>query len=201
MLDWSTITLSGACSALLTALILGFWKPWLGAYGGEKGKNLARKEDLDAILAEVRAVTITQKEIEAKLTGDAWTRQMLWNQKRDAYIALFNAKEGLANSFGSLKGAIGGLNKAPESEKSKPVSYLRESLTTPVGAQHAFASAYSLAVLFTNEECLAQIAKYVTGKTKTQDIYSEEWADTEFQNILVNLSGLPTIAKKDLGIT
>ena len=28
---------------LLQALILGFWKPWLGAYGKEKGKNIAPK--------------------------------------------------------------------------------------------------------------------------------------------------------------
>ena len=74
-LDWSTISLTALANAGLTAAIFGIWKPWLGAYGGEKGKNLARKEDLTEILAEVRAVTITQKEIETKLAGDLWRKQ------------------------------------------------------------------------------------------------------------------------------
>jgi membrane protein implicated in regulation of membrane protease activity len=61
--------------ATLVLLAFWFWKPWAGAYASENGKNLARKEDLDAILAEVRAVTIAQKEIEHKLSGDLWHRQ------------------------------------------------------------------------------------------------------------------------------
>ena len=67
-MDWSLV-ISGA-GFTLNALVIGFWRPWLSAYGGEKGKNLARKEDLSEILAEVRAVTKTQKEIESKLAGD-----------------------------------------------------------------------------------------------------------------------------------
>jgi hypothetical protein len=83
-MNWWTFVYVLAAGAL-NALILGIWKPWGAAYAGEKGKNLARKEDLDAILAEVRAVTITQKEIEHKLAGDLWNQQVLWNQKRDIY--------------------------------------------------------------------------------------------------------------------
>ena len=83
---------------LLQALILGFWKPWLGAYGKEKGKNIARKEDLDEILTEVRGVTRAQKEIESELKEGIWNRQMRWNQKRDIYGAL------LKNSISLLHG-------------------------------------------------------------------------------------------------
>ena len=79
-MDWS-LMVSGAALAL-NAVVIGFWKPWLGAYGGEKGKNLARKEDLDTILAEVRAVTFTQKEIETTLNNGMWNRQTLWAQAR-----------------------------------------------------------------------------------------------------------------------
>jgi hypothetical protein len=60
-MDWTPVYV--AAGALLNALILGIWKPWGAAYAGEKGKNFARKEDLDQILAEVRAVTITQKKL------------------------------------------------------------------------------------------------------------------------------------------
>ena len=78
-------------SPALTIVFLWFWKPWAGAYAGEKGKNLARKEDLEQILAEVRAVTITQREIEAKISGDMWERQWRLNQKRDVYTSLLTA--------------------------------------------------------------------------------------------------------------
>jgi fructosamine-3-kinase len=77
--------LQGIALVALNNLVLLFWKPWAGAYAGEKGKNLARTEDLDVILTEVRAVTKSQREIEAKISGDLWDRQMRWQQKRDVY--------------------------------------------------------------------------------------------------------------------
>lgn len=79
-MDWTLVYV--IVGVTLNTLVMYVWKPWTAAYVGEKGKTLARKEDLNEILAEVRAVTITQKEIEAKLAGDLWNRQMLWNQKR-----------------------------------------------------------------------------------------------------------------------
>ena len=80
--------MQGVALVALNNLVLLFWKPWAGAYAGEKGKNLARKEDLNEILAEVRAMTITQKEIEAKISGELWSRQMHWQQKRAIYARL-----------------------------------------------------------------------------------------------------------------
>src|SRR6516162_1998823 len=44
--------------------------------------------DLNAILAEVRAMTITQKEIEAKISGEVWDKETQWKGKRDAYAGL-----------------------------------------------------------------------------------------------------------------
>jgi hypothetical protein len=82
-MDWTLLV--ALCSLILNALVIGFWKPWLSAYGGEKGKNLARKEDLSEILAEVRAVTVTQKEIESKLAGDLWHKQTLWQEKKSIF--------------------------------------------------------------------------------------------------------------------
>ncbi len=67
-MDWNWI--HTIAIVVLNTLVLMIWKPWAKGYAGEKGKNLARTEDLDRIVAEVRAVTITQKEIEAKISGD-----------------------------------------------------------------------------------------------------------------------------------
>src|SRR5580700_7756163 len=97
-MDWTLIYVVGGVT--LNALVLGVWKPWAKAYSEEKGKTLARKEDLAEILAEVRAVTIIQKEIEAKLTGEQWDRQMRWNQKRDLYIDLLSTSQDAAEAFG-----------------------------------------------------------------------------------------------------
>ena len=92
-MEWSWIPSSAV--AIANAIALAVWKPWAQAYAGEKGKNLARKEDLDIILAEVRAITATQKEIEAKISGDLWMRQWRLNQTRDAYVGLLRALSGL----------------------------------------------------------------------------------------------------------
>jgi hypothetical protein len=87
--DWNW--LQGVTLVVLNNLVLMVWKPWAGAYAGEKGKNLARKEDLNEILAEVRAVAVAQKETEAKISGELWERQWRLNQRRDAYAGLLIA--------------------------------------------------------------------------------------------------------------
>ena len=48
---------------------------------------------------EVRAVTIVQKEIEAKVSGAVWDRQTQWNQKRDIYAGLLAAFSELELAF------------------------------------------------------------------------------------------------------
>lgn len=85
-------------AVILNNLILYFWKPWLGAYGAEKAKNLARKEYLNEILSEVRAVTATQKQIEAQLSGTEWNRQILWNKRFDVYSSAMSVLSDLEAS-------------------------------------------------------------------------------------------------------
>ena len=64
----------------LISLFVGFY---LAGYLREKGKNLATHEDIVKDLAQVRAVTTTTKEIEAKISNDVWDRQKRWELKRD----------------------------------------------------------------------------------------------------------------------
>ena len=77
---WLYVIVGTGASALLNFLVLYFWKPWAQAYAGEKAKNVARKEDLDKILLEVRAVTAATESIKADINGGLWERQMCWNQ-------------------------------------------------------------------------------------------------------------------------
>jgi len=76
-----------ASGVLINNLVLLVWKPWLGSYAGEKGKNLARQEDLERILTEVKAVTATQKEIESKISGEAWHAQWIMTERRNSYVS------------------------------------------------------------------------------------------------------------------
>jgi hypothetical protein len=62
----------------------------IGAYASsylkKKGENLATHEDIDKVLDQVRAVTTTTKEIEAKISGEVWDRQKRWELKRDVMM-------------------------------------------------------------------------------------------------------------------
>lgn len=70
---------------------------WAGAYFGgyltNKGENLATHEDIDKLVDQVRAVTQTTKEIEAKISDEVWDRQKRWELKREV---LFEATRALA---------------------------------------------------------------------------------------------------------
>jgi regulator of replication initiation timing len=73
-------------SPVLTIVLLWFWKPWASAYAGEKGKNIARKEDLDLLRAEVHATTQVAEQIKVELQASlaARERQMKW--RLDVYM-------------------------------------------------------------------------------------------------------------------
>jgi hypothetical protein len=124
-MDWNWVY--GIAVVAVNNLVLYVWKPWAGAYSGEKGKNLARKEDLKEILEEVRAVAATQKEVEAQ--------QMILNQRRDAYVNLIKALDGFMEWSGAIilkqEQELGkkeeGIVHAREVDVSKMFADLREA--------------------------------------------------------------------------
>src|SRR5208282_4811332 len=69
-----------------TTLVSGGVGLYLGAYLKKKGENLATHEDVDKLVEQVRAVTTTTKEIEAKVSGEAWNRQRRWELKRGVLL-------------------------------------------------------------------------------------------------------------------
>jgi len=66
----------------------------------KKGENRAIHEDIEKLVDQVRAVTTTTKEIEAKISGEVWDRQKRWELKRDV---LFEATKRVAIIFDRLK--------------------------------------------------------------------------------------------------
>jgi hypothetical protein len=57
---------------------------YFGGYLKTKGENFATHEDIDKLVDQVRAVTTTTKEIEAKISNEVWERQRQWEIKREA---------------------------------------------------------------------------------------------------------------------
>ena len=70
------------------ALVSGWVGFYLGAYLKKKGENKAIHEDISKLVDQVRAVTQTTKEIEAKISSDVWNQQKQWEMKREV---LFDA--------------------------------------------------------------------------------------------------------------
>lgn len=72
---------------------------YFGAYFKKKGENFATHEDIEKLLDQVRAVTQTTKEIEAKISSDLWDKQKQWELKREI---LFEAAKRLSGVEGAL---------------------------------------------------------------------------------------------------
>jgi len=68
----------------LGTLLAGFVGGYLASYMKKKGENLATHEDIAMLVDQVRAITTTTKEIEAKISSEIWDRQKRWELKRDA---------------------------------------------------------------------------------------------------------------------
>jgi hypothetical protein len=68
----------------VTTFVAGGAGAYFVSYLKKKGENLATHEDIDKLVAQVTAVTQATKEIEAKISNDAWGRQRRWEVRRDA---------------------------------------------------------------------------------------------------------------------
>lgn len=79
-------------TAMITVPLLAGFGGWFGSflngYSTEKGKNLATHEDIDKLVDQVKAVTQTTKEIEAKISDQVWDRQRRWELKRDQILKI-----------------------------------------------------------------------------------------------------------------
>lgn len=104
-------------SLIIGALIfLGglFTASFLPSYMKKKGENLATHEDFEKVLAEMRLVTQTTKEIEASISDKAWDRQRHWELKRDAVLAVLQALGKADDALLSYSGVLEADRKAKD---------------------------------------------------------------------------------------
>ena len=176
-------------TAVLVWLAMWALKPWAGAKSGEKEKNPARKEDLDAIVAELRAVTIVQKEIEHKLSGEFWDRQVRWNQRRDAYIEIINSAEELSGLYAVLPGVI----------EKNALTRLNETLSQIHSAQQRFSRAITVTMLFGTPECALVLKPFSDSRRPLlSDPPTADWAKEECNRVASLVAGIVAEARRDL---
>jgi hypothetical protein len=92
-MDGPLATMNLTWVAMFVPFVTAAGGAYLGSYFKKKGENLATHEDINKLVDQVRAVTTTTKEIEAKISGDLWDRQKQWELKRDI---LFDAAKRLS---------------------------------------------------------------------------------------------------------
>jgi hypothetical protein len=107
----------------ITTLVSSGAGSFLGAYLKKKGENLATHEDIDDLVDQVRAVTTTTKEIEAKISNDVWDRQKRWELKREV---LFGAMKKIAVAQDALQALCAfHMKKSSEKGMANPVTEVK----------------------------------------------------------------------------
>ncbi len=92
---------------------------FLGSWLRKKGENLATHEDIDKLIDQVAAVTDTTETIKAQIGSDLWTRQSVWQQKRDAYAKILNVSHSLRESLIDLTQAYRASERSGTEEQRK----------------------------------------------------------------------------------
>lgn len=186
-------------SAVLLALYLHIFQPWAKAYAETAAMLKARDERLDKILREVEAVTRTQEQIKADLSGDLWHRQTVWTQTKEIYANLLVAVQ----KMGFCVGTIPKL-KALRDQQSVPAArnHIAELLDERI---QIYNSSYSslvengaLARIFVSDECSKLLDSFNLRNDSALIIFSEEWATFNQPHLDILKRGLIATAKRDL---
>jgi hypothetical protein len=108
-----TSTIMALMSWAITALMAGFGA-YFGSYFKKKGENLATHEDIGKLVDQVRAVTVTAKEIEANISDRSWNRQKHWEMKREAIFSVMASLGRADEALHTLALAAKALNESKE---------------------------------------------------------------------------------------
>jgi hypothetical protein len=96
---------------------------YFGGYLKTKGENVATHEDIDKLVDQVRAVTTTTKEIEAKISNEVWDRQRHWEAKRDSLLGAVKSLSSVDKNFSLFRETVdfGLKNQPPEEQLNEKV--------------------------------------------------------------------------------
>jgi hypothetical protein len=83
---------------VITACVAGV-SAYPGSYLRKKGENTALHEDINKLVDQVSAVTAATETIRAQIGSDLWTRQIVWQQKREAYAKVLTVSHAVRESL------------------------------------------------------------------------------------------------------
>ena len=179
---------------LLNLALLWIFKPWSEAYAGEKAKNFARKEDLDAIVAEVRAVTATAKGIESQLAGDLWHRQMQWNQKKEIYGELLKHFWEMCQAFARLETVIQMETDMSRDKYDHEITAKRADI---MAIYNLIVGSHSYARIFLPNEFTTKIALQLL-KLRFPSVITEQWATEQREGYAGLINDATESARREL---
>jgi len=170
-IEWIRLTVqAGVAGIVATALSTVIVRFYLGGYLREKGKALARKEDIELLRKEVQVLTKEAETIKATIGHEVWGKQQQWEKKREAYGELIRHLMTLS----TVSARLGALVKNYSSAKDKDDPWVR----------HLFDCARAQDEKFPSE----------VGNAATAAFVAQIWANPEINSVIVrageNLQGI-----------
>lgn len=111
-------------SLVVTAIVAGV-SSFFGSYLKKKGENLATHEDMDKLLASVRIMTETTKEIEGRVSDTFLVKQKLRELQQEAIFKAIDQLSEVEIAMSELAGISGAMSREPNNQqlRSKRVEY------------------------------------------------------------------------------
>jgi hypothetical protein len=174
---------------------------YLDGYLGEKGKTLARREDIEELKKEVQILTKETETIKAQIADQVWDRQMRWQQKRDMYHRLLESIGQLMNEQQEASFQWR-MQKSSLKGQAKLLEDGIRSLDRLEQAQQTLFRASDVAPLYICQDALAVLPKIFDLAVKPNsesDCFPQE-SDRYIEHLKGIKARLQTIAKNDLNL-
>ena len=203
-MDNEGIELSENMDFTWALMILPFVSAGVGAYLGsylkKKGENLATHEDIEIVLDQVRKVTQTTKEIEAKISNEVWDRQKQWELKREVILAV-------AKGISQIDEALVGIEATLQVEQKPNDPVFAEAVLEKLVAWREASGTFDEARLLSSVVCSPETIEAVNAlgmftfklaeqmsKNRDATIYRKSGGE-----LAAKLFGAKTAIRKELG--
>jgi hypothetical protein len=176
---------------------------WIGSYFSpylkKRAENLATHDDLDKLLAQMRATTEATKAIEARIDDQVWNKQRQWEMKRDVLL-------GFARTISDFEQSVLNLSTKIENRSNSPqeMENFRQALVRWNEASAKFVQDSFTAGLVISSEARSWLGELTsTLRNATSDILRIQTVESykaHHRDIVAKLENFRTIIGKELGL-
>jgi hypothetical protein len=187
---------------VLQGILFWFFKPWAQGYAQEKSKNFARQEDLESILAEVRAVTAGQEEIKFRLSAEQWDRQMLATEKKVVYGDLLHTVHRMIECCNTILATakVIAANELAPTVVAELASQVSTEIVTYTTIERELIRLTGLAAIFCRPECYSYVITFLSAPRDPDALRSVDKVQSQFTKLIGLNSYIIEFAKRDFGI-